>query len=767
MDDIYTFEGEKTMTFQYSLIEIFSSYNLISFSNILQQTGSVITGAVVLDSLYEFKNNNKPESLYIYSTFTGARIVGEFLKDYKIVTKEDQNVTVVTPDLSPDKESSFFLKTGVRVILEYSIVPIKSSTIKKVKIMVVDKEEDVIGAITNFDLSFTRVWFDGKDIKTTTPVDDIKNMIGYLDEEYIELLINFNPKIIKRMMKYRERGFAITYNTPTTNISVTIKKTNVMKVFGTNEERLVNSLYTRLLNSLITDFLINNGGIYIDGTYDNDYIPILGNADIYLKYFELKNFSMNSFIELLKKLSSNICVLPFWIRSEYGKAQTEIFNALLLEECGFLKLCINEPEGVYRNFIHSILKKLGFNIDSLEEILKQYKIIIDNFSNDVGHEMIYKKKIYAKQKNLCMLNDEEDRMISSTSNVRKNTGTRNIPWLDLVKPTKTENVRFREASKIEEFKGCYDIEHMSIYDINSYLSGEKIEGYNDKGEKDIEYDIPAVSPEVARERLVFFVAKSWDDLNDLSAYCYDLKYLEKDISKQIFYECEGGDIPPSSKDKPIIQLNVGGRVYVPLGEFLYALYKTRKQTFILIPTEKEIERTGSLASTYGNSNVSATHCGEGTNIKLHTIRACTGERKGIRGGRGRQGRLRGQQDMCWPVTDGLQISEIGDSRFLLSNVYYTNEKLISKLESEKDNLELSLSKIKLSLVFLGEIGYLEKFNKIQEYGVRLYFLIEISTKLDELTAMNERELNNSLRDIEDEIRQILTRGTRIEDSDDD
>jgi len=41
---------------------------------------------------------------------------------------------------------------------------------------------------------------------------------------------------------------------------------------------------------------------------------------------------------------------------------------------------------------------------------------------------------------------------------------------------------------------------------------------------------------------------------------------------------------------------VGGRVYVPLGEFLHALYKTRKQTFILIPTKKEIERTGSLAS---------------------------------------------------------------------------------------------------------------------------------------------------------------------------
>jgi hypothetical protein len=113
--------------------------------------------------------------------------------------------------------------------------------------------------------------------------------------------------------------------------------------------------------------------------------------------------------------------------------------------------------------------------------------------------------------------------------------------------------------------------------------------------------------------------------------------------------------------------------------------------------------------------------------------------------------------MCWPVTDGLQISEIGDSRFLLSNIYYANEKLISKLESEKDNLELSLSKIKLSLAFLREIGYIEKFNKIQEYGVRIHFLIEISTKLDELTAMNEGELNDSLRDIEDEIRQILTR----------
>jgi len=740
MDDIYIFEP---INFQKSLIEdykIFSTYNFFSFCDILEQTESVITGGVVLHSLSKFKNN-EPESLYIYCTFTGARIIGDFFRYYKIVSNEDQKVSLVIPDLSPDKESSFFLKTGVRVILEYSIDPNKSSTIKKVKIMVVDKEDDVIAAITNFDLSFTRVWFDGKNIKSIAPIDDIENKIGYLDEEYTELLINFNPKIIKRMMKYRERGFAITYNTPSTNILVTIKKTNEMKVFGTNEERLVRRLYTRLLNSLITDFLINNGGIYTDGTYDNDYIPILGDADIYLKYFELENFSLKSFIVLLKKLSFNISVLPFWIISEYGKAQTKIFNALLLIECGFLKLCINQPEGVFRNFILSVFKMFGFNIDSIEEILKEYNEIIDKFSKDVGYQMIYKKKIYAKEKNICMLKDEEDRMVSNTSNVRKNTGTRNIPWLDLVKPTKTENVRFREAATID-FKGCYDIEHMSIYDINSYLSGEEMEGYNDKGEKDIDYDIPAVSPELARERLVFFVAKSWDNLNDLTPYCYDLKYLEKDISKQIFYECDGGNIPSSSMDNPVIQLNVGGRVYVPIGEFLHALYKTKNQTFILIPTEKEIARTGSLASTYGNSNVSATHCGEGTNIKLHTIRACTGD---------------GQQNMCWPVTEGLEITDIGDCRFLISNVYYANEKLINKLESEKDNLEVFLSKIKLSLAFLGEIGYTETFDSIPEYEVRIQFLIEISTKLDELRAMNEIELNDNFRLIQDEIRLYISR----------
>jgi hypothetical protein len=612
--------------------------------------------------------------------------------------------------------------------------------------MIVDNKKDIIAAVTNFDISFTRVWFDGERVKTTN-LEDIKNKEGYLDNDYVELLLNFNPILIKRMMKYRERGFKITYNTSDT--SITIGNKNDPYLYASNEKRLVEFLYKKLISELIIK------------SQDTDDDPVLGYADLYIKYFYIREFTINEFISLLKKLSKNMCILPLWIFNSYINNEKEIVNALALQVCGLLNHYMDEPEGNYKSFVDSVLiEKFGIdtvtsNLSSISEEYKSKKYYLEDNNRE---DEIYERKLYVNQKKLCMMKDEENRFVSYTNDMRKKMSNRRIPFLDFVKPKKTEDVRFREASKIETMRGCYDIVEMGIYDINSYLRGEAVEGYNDKDERDETLDIPSVTPEVARERLVFFVAKSWDNLDDLIPYCYNLQMLEKDISKQIFYECEDDETQEIEYrvNNPVIQINVGGRIHVPLAELLYALYKTKKQSFILIPSGKKFERSASLSTVYGNTTVSGTHCGEGTDINLYTIRSCLGDTgRNSRGGIGK-GR-RGRENLCWPVTEGLKISEENPSEFFITNAYYVINKNIDKLEAENDRIKNTLDKVRKSLAFLDEIGEMGRLTRMKEYGRRIHFLIQIFEIIDSLREKNREDIIVILDQIEMEIRSTLRR----------
>ena len=745
METIYSFGDQESYEMKRYLsneiLGFFNSYNSTSFYNILKSTGSVIAGGIILNNLNEF-DDYIPTSLSIYCTFRGAKIITNFLRDIQLTKKEDQVIQIVPHVANLDNVYSFFLKSRVRTILEYNVER-RRRYIKKIKFMIVDNQEDIIHAVTNFDISFTRVWFDGESVKTTN-LEDIKNKEGYLDSEYIDLLLNFNPTIIKRMMKYRERGFKITYNTADT--SITIGNKSDPYLYASNEKRLVEFLYKKLISELII-------------SQNLDYEFILGSGDLYIKYFYIKEFTINEFISLLKRLSKNMCILPLWISNAYIKNEKEIVNALALQVCGLLNHYIYEPDGNYKNFVDSVLIE-KFGIDSvttnLSSISEEYESKKYYLTDNNREDEIYERKLYVNQKKLCIVKDEENRFLSYTNDNRKKMSNRSIPFLDFVKPKKTEDVRFREASKIETMRGCYDIVEMGIYDINSYLRGEAVEAYNDKDERDETLDIPAVPPEVARERLVFFVSKSWDNLDDLIPYCYNLQMLQKDISKQIFYECDNDETQEIKyrMDNPVIQLNVGGRIHVPLAELLYALYKTKKQSFILIPSGKKFERTASLSTTYGNTTVSGTHCGEGTDINLYTIRSCLGDRsRNPRGGMG-NGR-RGRENLCWPGTEGLKISEENPSEFFITNAYYVINKNIDKLEVENERIKNTLDKVRKSLAFLDEIGEMGRLTRMEEYGGRIHFLIQIFEIIDNLREENPEDIIITLDQIETEISSAL------------
>ena len=135
--------------------------NFTEFCSLLQETGSVIAGCIILNSLEEFENNHDSYVAYIYTTFNGARKINDFLKDKETILNNEQFISVVSCD------NLFLRPTKVKVKLVYNLANFG----KKIKLMVVKDRKDILNAVRAFDLSFTRVLFDGVNVKATHPED--------------------------------------------------------------------------------------------------------------------------------------------------------------------------------------------------------------------------------------------------------------------------------------------------------------------------------------------------------------------------------------------------------------------------------------------------------------------------------------------------------------------------------------------------------------------------------------------------------------------
>jgi hypothetical protein len=188
---------------------------------------------------------------------------------------------------------------------------------------------------------------------------------------------------------------------------------------------------------------------------------------------------------------------------------------------------------------------------------------------------------------------------------------------------------------------CFDNISLSYYDINAYLNGEPVRVYADEDSKEEEEVMEAVPPEVARKRLVFFVAN--EELTVIKPYCYSLDKLEKDIGSRLYSDtCTpsgGRQHLDRGFSNPLFKIELGYYpVFVRLSKLLKALYKTKSQAFLLIPTQEVAERTASLGYHRYQLGIGADHCQPGTNKTVYRIVAC---------GRG--------SDKCYPLREDLQL----------------------------------------------------------------------------------------------------------------
>ena len=102
--------------------------------------------------------------------------------------------------------NSFLRKNGIKKVYRAGIHTAYNQT--TIDIMSVRKRRTPLQVVNNFDLTFCQVWFDGVDIFASHP-EDLRTRKGTLQGEYVNLMLNGNKFLKKRMIKYINRGFEI------------------------------------------------------------------------------------------------------------------------------------------------------------------------------------------------------------------------------------------------------------------------------------------------------------------------------------------------------------------------------------------------------------------------------------------------------------------------------------------------------------------------------------------------------------------------------
>jgi len=716
------------------------------FCKILLDTGSVIYNQLVINAISPFLEVSgtpyNPTILYIYATYSGAVAINDFIKTEmsEIIQASNQSVDV---NYTKPFKHSIERNKSVKAILLYknkrqSRLFLRIKIVNDIPSNVVLKEE----------LSFQQILFDGKNVKATDS-NDVINKVGNLNEEYLPL-VGWNeydseddedeePYAELSLKIYEKRNFLIEYDTK----SIVIGYGYLYGKEVSGEEHLISYLHTNLVNILVNDRFKK----MVDIDYgENTDITV---ADIYLRWFYLKEPTMNEFMKIIKRLANEgKFLLPLWVQDTYKK-DDDIIKALVVHTCSlelyFIKEMYSGTKDTRKanefaaqvikdiksdqkhddvDFLKNpkikallkIIKKLilqkyipltskyTYETDvELSRILfsqkdllytffseyrydnKEIKTFAQKFLEDIGNYEDY-QEIYNQYyqsfrkgsveelvkifKNYEQIANYEKHMSEKEDKERLKSNTRNIPALNIVKASRIYTADYDEKDRITG-KKCTDVSNQSLYDMDKYLKGESVEAYTINGERYDDEDLEVVNPQEAMKRLIFFLAES-TDLSRLNPYCYNLDRLTKDIGGILSVECKDFENYQGLEylfgHNPIIRLDFEYAVYVPLSEILDAIYNTKKQVFILIPTEKMFRYTASLAVQFGTvgSRVSGDHCQEGSNKRLHTIKVCKGTKENV----------------CWPVNEAIELNEVSPDIYYMKKKFYVWSKSENSMSAQ-------------------------------------------------------------------------------------
>jgi len=114
-------------------------------------------------------------------------------------------------------KSAFFKKNGIYSVTKYSKMPNS-----EMDLVQADYSTTPINIIKRFDLSFCQNWYDGENVWSMDKSAILKEDVGTLEDDYVEIYLAGNPVTKKRIKKYIQRGFRVKYRNPETNDMIEI-----------------------------------------------------------------------------------------------------------------------------------------------------------------------------------------------------------------------------------------------------------------------------------------------------------------------------------------------------------------------------------------------------------------------------------------------------------------------------------------------------------------------------------------------------------------
>jgi hypothetical protein len=160
--------------------------------------------------------------------------------------------------LRPSYDQSFFRKNNIlaRFSFEHNvfreIVRRQTEVIRfpVIDVMIIPDEIPLLNVVTNFDLSFCEIWYDGYYVKAV----DAKGVLtktGTLKKDYTDkLLLDLNTFTVKRLKKYIKKGYVISYDSEKPINTFEKQKKSILSP----EEWVVHKLY----NWIVFSIRVNN-----------------------------------------------------------------------------------------------------------------------------------------------------------------------------------------------------------------------------------------------------------------------------------------------------------------------------------------------------------------------------------------------------------------------------------------------------------------------------------------------------------------------------
>lgn len=197
----------------------------------LAASGAVLAGGSILQVIAKYKASRLDLDFYC-----PTKHILVFIESF--TTPRKAGATPIFDNCSMSTQtatfycSSFLRKNGIRKIYRLSRIDNESPEAiavprfvrgkeyaQMIDIMSVRNSRPITGVVSNFDLTFCQVWYDGRSIWSTHP-DHITERNGILQKDYTNLFIRGNEFLSKRVKKYKDRGFTIRLDPDAAKLSV-------------------------------------------------------------------------------------------------------------------------------------------------------------------------------------------------------------------------------------------------------------------------------------------------------------------------------------------------------------------------------------------------------------------------------------------------------------------------------------------------------------------------------------------------------------------